>query len=85
MECWVLIAYQPNIGDFIFYYRSCNTYATTSSAGKEAAIEGDVCELGLKARSAMWYLKMTEMRPLKIVNLVPQLAVQLNSGSDSAV
>ena len=53
VECWVLITYQSTIGAYIFYYRSCNIYATTSSASKEAVIKDAVCKLGLEKRDVM--------------------------------
>ena len=55
-ESWVLIAYQSNLGVQTFYYRSCNIYATASSASKEVVIKDAVCKSSLEEHSAMQYL-----------------------------
>ena len=49
-----MLGVNSTIGAYIFCYRSCNIYATKTSASKEAVIiEDAVCELGLEECSVM--------------------------------
>ena len=77
----MLIAYQSTIGAYIFYYRSCNIYAT-ASISKETVIENAVCELALENCSMILNV-IAEMRLLRIANSVPQLTMPI-TGSEPA-
>ena len=52
------------------------TFVTSSSASKEMVIKDSVCELGnLGAQRDVIFKEITETRPLRIANSVPQLVI----------